>query len=69
MCTLTEKYGEPKSVTPQKSVWKNDEITMTLEKPLTLKYINNEIQDQLQQYSTIQKSAEEMTQQMFLDKL
>jgi hypothetical protein len=67
--TLTEKYGEPQSVTPQKSVWKNDEITMTLEKPLTLKYINNKIQDQLQQYSTIQKSAEEMTQQMFLDQL
>ena len=67
--TLTEKYGEPKSVTPQKSVWKNDEITMTLEKPLTLKYINNKIQDQMQQYSTIQKSAEEMTQQMFLDQL
>ena len=40
-----------------------------MKKPLTLKYINNEIQDQLQQYSTIQKSAEEMTQQMFLDQL
>ena len=37
--TLTEKYGEPQSVTPQKSVWKNDEITMTLEKPLTLKFL------------------------------
>lgn len=67
--TLTNKYGEPKSVTPQKSIWQNDEITMTLEKPLTLKYINNKIQNQLLQYSTIQKSSEEITQQMFLDQL
>ena len=67
--TLKEKYGEPLSVTPEKSVWKNDFVTMTLEKPLTLKYINNQIYEELQQYSTVQKSAAEITQQMFLDTL
>lgn len=67
--TLTEKYGEPVSVTPEKTTWKNDSVTMTLEKPLTLKYIDNEVYNQLQQYSAVQKSAEEITQQMFLDSL
>jgi len=67
--TLKNKYGEPLSVTPEKSVWKNNSVTMILEKPLTLKYINNKIYEELQQYSTIQKSAEEITQQMFLDTL
>ena len=67
--TLKEKYGEPVSVTPEKTTWKNDSVTMTLEKPLTLKYIDNEVYNQLQQYSAVQKSAEEITQQMFLDSL
>ena len=56
-------------VTPEKTTWKNDSVTMTLEKPLTLKYIDNEVYNQLQQYSAVQKSAEEITQQMFLDSL
>lgn len=67
--TLKEKYGEPVSVTPEKTTWKNDSVTMTLEKPLTLKYIDNEVYTELQQYSAVQKSAEEITQQMFLDSL
>lgn len=67
--TLKEKYGEPISVTPEKTTWQNDSVTMTLEKPLTLKYIDNKVYEELQNYSSVQKSAEEITQQMFLDKL
>lgn len=67
--TLKEKYGEPESFNPQKAVWKDESYTLSLEKPLTLKYIDNEIFDSLQNYSSIQKSAEEVTRQMFLDEL
>ena len=67
--TLTEKYGEPTSFNPQAATWKNDEVTMSLEKPLTLKYIDNKIFDETQNYSNIQKSPTEVTQQMFLDGL
>lgn len=67
--TLKDKYGEPDSFDPQKAVWKDDSYTMTLEKPLTIKYIDNEIFDSLQNYSTIEKSSAEITRQMFLDEL
>ena len=67
--TLKEKYGEPETITPQSAVWKNDSITMSLEKPLTLKYIDNEVFKSLQSSSNISPSSREMTQQMFLDKL
>ena len=67
--TLTEKYGEPTSFNPQAATWKNDEVTMSLEKPLTLKYIDNKIFDETQNYSNIQKSPTEVTQQMFMDGL
>ncbi len=66
---LTEKYGEPTSFNPQSATWKDDEVTMSLEKPLTLKYIDNKIFDQTQNYSNIQASPTEITQEMFLDEL
>ena len=67
--TLKEKYGEPDSITPQMATWKNEAVTMTLEKPLTLKYIDNEVFKSLQNASNISPSSTEITQKMFLDKL
>ena len=66
---LVEKYGEPTSFNPQAATWKNDEVTMSLEKPLTLKYIDNKLFEETQNYSNIQESPTEITQQMFLDEL
>lgn len=66
---LVEKYGEPTSFNPQAATWKNEEVAMSLEKPLTLKYIDNKLFEQTQNYSNIQESPTEITQQMFLDEL
>jgi len=67
--TLSKKYGEPTSINPNCATWKNDNVTMSLEKPLTLKYIDNSVFESLQQYSNIQKTGTEITKQMFLDEL
>lgn len=66
---LVEKYGEPTSFDPQSATWKDDDVTMSLEKPLTLKYIDNKIFEQTQNYSNIQASPTEVTREMFLDEL
>lgn len=66
---LSEKYGKPDSLDPQSATWKNDDITLSLERPLTLKYIDNETFKRTQNYSNIQASPEEMTREMFLDEL
>lgn len=66
---LTEKYGQPASFNPQSATWKNDEVTMSLEKPLTLKYIDNKIYEETQNYSNIQASPVEITREKFLDEL
>ena len=65
--TLCNKYGEPESLDPQKAVWKTDAITMQLERPLSVKYIDNETFDMLKTASTIEKSYEEKNKQAFLD--
>lgn len=65
--TLTKKYGEPDSLNPQKAVWKNEQTTLSLEKPLTIKYIDNELFDSTQNYSNLPKTGTEITRKMFLD--
>lgn len=67
--TLRDKYGEPENISPQAATWKNDSVTLSLEKPLTLKYIDNETFRNLQNSSNISPSAKEATQKMFLDNL
>ncbi|MBO7122795.1 MAG: hypothetical protein J6V90_05895 [Treponema sp.] len=66
---LVKKYGEPNDFSPERSVWKNDSVTMSLERPLTLKYTDNKTMDDLSQKSLVQKNGWEVTRQMFLDEL
>jgi hypothetical protein len=37
---LSERYGPPVSLNPAKSVWDDGEVTVILERPLTLKYVD-----------------------------
>ncbi len=67
--TLCSKYGEPDSISPQSAIWKNDNVTMSLEKPLTLKYIDNQLFESVQSSSNIPHTATEMTREQFLDEL
>lgn len=66
---LCEKYGEPDSISPSSAIWKNDSVTMSLEKPLTLKYVDNKLFDSVQNYSNVPHSATEVTREQFLDEL
>lgn len=65
--TLCSKYGNPTKLDPIKSTWENDEIIMILEKPLSIKYIQKSTYNDLLNYSNVEKSAVEITRQMFLD--
>jgi len=37
---LSAKYGPPESLSPQESVWQTDSVRLSLERPLTVKYID-----------------------------
>lgn len=67
--TLVKKYGEPDDFSPERSVWKNGDVTMSLERPLSIKYIDNEISEKLVQQSLVQKNGFEITRERFLDSL
>lgn len=67
--TLVKKYGEPKEFSPERSVWKDDSVTMSLERPLSIKYIDNTVSEQLAQQSLVQKNGYEITRERFLEEL
>lgn len=66
---LCEKYGDPVMLNPQKAVWKDDSFTMSLEKPLSLKYVDNKTFEELQNRSGVPEGVTQMTREMFLDGL
>ncbi len=67
--TLTEKYGNPDSLNPEKSEWRSDGVIMSLERPLTLKYTDRKIFEDLQSKAMVKETAEEQSKQDFLDLL
>lgn len=67
--SLMEKYGEPASLSPEKSEWNDGEVIMTLERPLTLKYTDRKVFDRLQKDSMVKKSTDEVSHREFLDSL
>lgn len=66
---LCDKYGEPQSLSPQKSEWRDGSVIMSLERPLTLRYTDEEIFQELQETSNIELTKEEETRQSFLESL
>lgn len=67
--TLTEKYGEPSSLSPNRAEWRDDNVIMSLEKPLTLKYVDKQVFDERQSSSRASKSVDEQSKEDFLEGL
>ena len=66
---LCEKYGNPDELSPQKSVWRDGDVIMSLEKPLTLKYVDAKTFDSKKNSSNMQKTTAENARDEFLDSL
>lgn len=67
--TLTQKYGEPTNLSPNRAEWRDDNVIMSLEKPLTLKYVDKQVFDDKQSSSKSARSADEQSKEDFLDGL
>ena len=65
--TFSQKYGEPTSLNPSKSEWKNDSVVLSLEKPLTVKYLDVKVFNELQDISEKASSTEEYLRKKFLE--
>jgi hypothetical protein len=59
----------PNFISPEKSEWKNDSVIMSLEKPLSIKYTDKKVFDELRDRASVNKSAEEQAREDFLNAL
>ena len=64
---LSAKYGPPASLSPQESVWQSDTVRLSLERPLTVKYIDNKTFSAIHSKGGAQKDIEQLSREKFIE--
>ncbi|MDR2144628.1 MAG: hypothetical protein LBP29_09695 [Treponema sp.] len=65
--TLRKKYGDPGSLNPGQAVWESGETRVSIERPLTVKYIDMEVFNRIIGESKAEESSQVFLRQGFLD--
>jgi hypothetical protein len=65
--SFIKKYGEPGALSPSETVWENDEVRVSIERPLTVKYIDKAVFNGLIDESRTLESRQLFLRQEFLD--
>lgn len=65
--TLREKYGDFNSLSPKRVIWENEKVRISLEKPLTLKYVDLSVFNEIVEDDITQEAVEERLKKGFID--
>jgi len=65
--TFVEKYGPPARLSPSEAVWESERFLFSLERPLTVKYLDKETFEALRQQGIMEKSVESLSREQFLE--
>ena len=65
--TLSEKYGQPAALDPTEAVWLFEDLRLSLERPLNVKYIDRAVFERLKQEGQVQQDLWEISKDNFLD--
>ena len=65
--TLSSKYGPPTSLSPQEAVWQSEPVRFSLERPLTVKYVDNKTFAAILAHGGAQKDLEQLSREKFLE--
>jgi hypothetical protein len=64
---LREKYGDPQSLNPGQAVWETSETRISLERPLTVKYIDMTVFNEIIAQSKAEASDRVKAREQFID--
>jgi len=67
--TMVEKYGNPGKIDPLETVWEDGSVRVSIERPLTLKYIDVRAFERLKGKSGVEKAFSEELRADFLEGL
>lgn len=63
---LAKKYGEPTALDPSSARWESPTVRLSLEKPLTVKYLDMAVFQKLQKEGRAQEALQQITRDQFL---
>jgi hypothetical protein len=66
---FVKKYGEPGFLDPRQAVWETGDTRVVIERPLTIKYIDTGVFNEIIEDSRVRESREIFERQEFLDDL
>jgi hypothetical protein len=64
---FTAKYGEPSSFNPAEAVWQSEEVRFSLERPLTVKYIDRRVFEEQVARGAAQQDLEQLSRERFIE--
>ena len=64
---FTAKYGEPASFNPTEAVWQSEAVRFSLERPLTVKYIDRRVFEEQVARGAAQQDLEQLSRERFID--
>ena len=65
--SFVEQYGQPVRLNPSESVWERGGYRLSLERPLTVRYLDLEQFNEIQSNTGIEESLEQISRDTFLD--
>jgi len=65
--TLSDKYGIPSSVSPTESVWDFGALRLSLEKPLSVKYVDRGVFESLRERGKADRDLGDLSKKQFLE--
>lgn len=63
---FVKKYGEPAALDPKQAVWESEETRVAIERPLTVKYMDMRVFNELKEQGGAEKSKETEIREDFL---
>jgi hypothetical protein len=64
---FVEKYGQPSFLDPRSAIWETDETRIAIERPLTVKYIDKVVFNDIVNESGLIESSQVRLRQDFLN--
>ena len=67
--SLAEQYGEPSALDPGRAVWESEDTRVSLERPLTVKYLDLPTFRAIVESGEMEEALDEVTRDRFLEQL
>ncbi len=64
---VSRKYGEPSTLSPQESTWSTVDVRFSIERPLTVKYIDAAVFSRIARQGAAAEDLEKLSREQFLE--